>query len=79
MITDEMAAKFHLPPINEYPFSERDWWETFLIQSDREALRALEEQLLGTAKRGADCSELLAARQEARQAIEAFDNGKGEK
>ena len=78
MITNEMAAKFQLPPIDEYPFPERDWWETFLIQSDREALRALEEQLLGTAKKGADYSELLAARQEARQAIEAID-GKGEK
>lgn len=79
MVTKEMAERFHLPPIDEYPFPERDWWETFLIQSDREALRALEEQFLGTAKKGADYSELLAARQEARQAIEAIDNGKGEK
>lgn len=75
----ELAEKYHLPPIEEYPFPERDWWETFLIQSDRDTLAAIEEQILGGAKRGADYTELLAARQEARQAINAIDNGKGEK
>lgn len=79
MITKELAEKYHLPPIEEYPFGERDWWETFLIQSDRDTLAAIEEQILGGAKRGADYTELLAARQEARQAITAIDNGKGEK
>lgn len=79
MITKELAEKYHLPPIEEYPFGERDWWETFLIQSDRDTLAAIEEQILGGAKRGADYTELLAARQEARQAINAIDNGKGEK
>lgn len=75
----ELAEKYHLPPIEEYPFPERDWWETFLIQSDRDTLAAIEEQILGGAKRGTDVTELLAARQEARQAINAIDNGKGEK
>ena len=75
----ELAEKYHLPPIEEYPFPERDWWETLLIQSDRDTLAAIEEQILGGAKRGADYTELLAARQEARQAINAIDNGKGEK
>lgn len=79
MITKELAEKYHLPPIEEYPFGERDWWETFLIQSDRDTLAAIEEQILGGAKRGTDVTELLAARQEARQAINAIDNGKGEK
>lgn len=79
MITKELAEKYHLPPIEEYPFGEMDWWETFLIQSDRDTLAAIEEQILGGAKRGADYTELLAARQEARQAINAIDNGKGEK
>ena len=78
-MTKELAEKYHLPPIEEYPFPERDWWETFLIQSDRDTLAAIEEQILGGAKRGADYTELLAARQEARQAINAIDNGKGEK
>lgn len=72
MITKELAEKYHLPPIEEYPFGERDWYETFLIQSDRDTLRAIEEQLLGTAKRSADNTELLAARAEARAAIEAI-------
>lgn len=79
MITKELAEKYHIPPIEEYPFGERDWWETFLIQSDRDTLAAIEEQILGGAKRGTDVTELLAARQEARQAINAIDNGKGEK
>ena len=72
MITNEMAAKFHLPPIDEYPFPERDWYDTFLIQSDRDALQAIEEQLL-VGKKGADYTELLAARAEARQAIASID------
>ena len=79
MIAKELAEKYHLPPIEEYPFGERDWWETFLIQSDRDTLAAIEEQILGGAKRGTDVTELLAARQEARQAINAIDSGKGEK
>ena len=74
---NELAEKYHLPPIEEYPFGERDWYETFIIQSDRDALAAIEEQILGGAKRGTDYTELLAARQEARQAINAIDNGKG--
>jgi len=72
MITKELAEKYHLPPIEEYPFGEMDWYETFIIQSDRDTLRAIEEQLLGTAKRSADNTELLAARAEAREAIEAI-------
>ena len=74
MITKELAEKYHLPPIEEYPFGEKDWYETFLIQSDRDTLRAIEEQLLGTAKRSADNTELLAARAEARAAIEAIES-----
>lgn len=73
MISKELAEKYNLPPIEEYPFGERDWYETFLIQSDRDALRAIEDQLLGTAKRSADNTELLAARAEARRMIEAIE------
>lgn len=70
MIDAKLAEKYHLPPIEEYPFEEHDWYETFLIQSDRDALKALEETILGTAKRGTDATELLTARQEARQMLE---------
>ena len=75
MISKELAEKYHLPPVEEYPFGERDWYETFLIQSDRDALRALEEQVLGTAKKGTDNTELLAARAAARQELERIDKG----
>lgn len=75
MITKELAEKYHLPPIEEYPFGEHDWYETFLVQSDRDALRAIEEQMFGGAKRGTDYTELLAARAEARRMIESIETG----
>ena len=75
MISKELAEKYHIPPVEEYPFGEKDWYETFLIQSDRDALRALEEQMFGTAKKGTDNTELLAARAEARQELERIDKG----
>ena len=75
MISKELAEKYHLPPIETYPFGEKDWFETFLIQSDRDALCALEEQILGTAKKGTDNTELFSARQEARQMIEQIEKG----
>lgn len=73
MITKELSEKYHLPPIEEYPFPERDWYETFLIQSDRDALRAIEEQMLG--KKGTDYTDILTARAEARQMLEKIDAG----
>ena len=75
MITKELAEKYHLPPIEEYPFGERDWYETFLIQSDKDTLAAIEAQLLGA--KGGDYTELLSARAEARAAIEKIDKGGG--
>lgn len=71
-MTKELAEKYHLPPIEEYPFPERDWWQTFLIQSDRDALTAIEEQILG-GKKGTNYTELLNARAEARAALEKID------
>ena len=76
MIDEKLAAKYSLPPIKEYPFGEHDWYETFLIQSDRDTLTAIELQMLGA--KGDDCTELLKARQEARQMLEQIDEG-GEK
>lgn len=78
MINKELAEKYHLPPKEEYPFGEKDWWETFLIWSDKDTLAALEEIVIG-GKKGGDYTELLAARAEARAAIEAIKNGKVEK
>lgn len=78
MISKELAEKYHLPPIEDYPFPERDWWETFLIQSDRDTLSALEAQIMGTAKRETDYTELLNARAEARAALEKIDNNTSE-
>lgn len=78
MVAKELAEKYGLPPIEEYDFGEHDWYWTFLLRSDHDVLRAIEEQMLGTAKRGADYTELLAARAEARTAMEAIENGKGD-
>lgn len=77
MISKEMAEKYHLPPKEEYPFGEHDWYATFLIQSDKDTLSALEEIVIG-GKKGGDYAELLAARQEARQMLDKIDK-EGEK
>ena len=74
-MTKELAEKYHLPPIEEYPFGERDWWETFLLQSDRDALHALEISVLGTKGTNENYTELLAARAEARQELERIEKG----
>lgn len=75
MISKELAEKYHLPPVDMYPFGERDWYETFLIQSDRDTLRALEMNLLGVKGSNEDYTELLQARLEARQELERIDKG----
>lgn len=77
MINKELAEKYHLPPKEEYPFGEHDWYATFLIQSDKDTLSALEEIVIG-GKKGGDYAELLAARQEARQMLDKIEQG-GEK
>lgn len=76
MIDEKLAAKYDLPPIKEYSHGEHDWYWTFLIQSDRDTLTAIEEQMLGA--KGGDYTELLNARQEARQRLEELAKG-GEK
>ena len=73
MIDSKLAAKYHLPPVEEYPFGEHDWYETFLIQTDRDMLRALEETILGGKK--SDFAELLTARAEARAALVKLEGG----
>lgn len=73
MITNEMAARFHLPPIEEYPFSEEDWYRTFLIQSDYVALKIAEAVYTGEPVD--DYAEVLQARAEARQMINEIEGG----
>ena len=58
MITDEMAAKFGLPPLKDYPFNEADWYNTFLAQSDHVILEAMEATLAG-AKPSTDCDDVI--------------------
>ena len=73
MIDTKLAEKYHLPPIEGYPFGEKEWYETFLVQSDRDTMAAIEAQMLG--KKGSDYTELLEARQEARQMLEEIEGG----
>ena len=73
MISKELAEKYHLPPIKEYPFSERDWYHTFLIQSDYVALKIAEAAFTGESVD--DYTEVLQARAYARQKINEIEDG----
>lgn len=68
MITNEMAARFHLPPIEEYPHSASVWYHTFLIQSDYVANKIAEAAYLGE-EMEEDYTDVLLARKYARQKI----------
>lgn len=72
MISKELAEKYHLPPIEEYPFGERDWYATFLIQSDYVALKAAEAVYLGKTV-DVEMAEIIEARAYARQKINEID------
>lgn len=75
MIKDEIAAKFHLPPIEEYPFPEEDYYRTFLIQSDYIVLKAMEATISGKKDSGIDnLSEIMQGRDYARQMINEIQN-----
>lgn len=76
MITNELAEKFHLPPIEEYPFPARDWYATFLIQSDYVALKAAEAVYLGK-EADEELAEIIEARAYAREQINALDAAQG--
>ena len=71
MIDEKLAEKYLLPPIKDYPFGEHDWYWTFLAQSEKDALAAIENSILGA--KGDDYTEVLKARQEARQRINEID------
>ena len=52
---------------------ERDWLETFLIQTDYQIAKAAEQQILGNPV-SEDTKQLIAARQEARARINELEN-----
>lgn len=74
MISAEMASRFNLPPIRKYPHPTRDWYTTFLIQTDYIVSKAAEAQLMGESVD--DYTDVLRARKIARSAINAIDDGK---
>lgn len=74
MISNELAARYHLPPVEEYPFPEIDWYATFLIQTDYVANKITEATYLGE-EIDEDYSEVLQARKYARQRINELRGG----
>lgn len=77
MISKELAEKYHLPPIEEYPFGERDWYATFLIQSDYVALKAAEAVYLGK-EADKELTEIIESRAYAREKINELEAEAGE-
>lgn len=73
MISNELAARHYLPPIEKYHHPTRDWYYTFLCQSDYVTAKAMEAQLLGESIE--DYTEVLEARKFAREQINKIDNG----
>lgn len=74
MISDELAARFYLPHITKYHHPTRDWYGTFLVQSDYIVTKAMEAQLTG-GEMPEDYADIMAARAECRKAINAIDAG----
>ena len=73
MISKEMAERFHLPEIKKYPHPTRDWYWTFLCQSDYVAAKASESVALG--EDISEYKEVLLARRYAREMINEIDSG----
>ena len=76
MIKNEIAEKYHLPPIEEYPFPEADWYHTFLIQTDYVANKIAEALYLGEemGEESEDYTEVLQARKYARKRINELES-----
>lgn len=68
MISRELAAKYHLPPIESYPFTELEWYQTFLKQTDYVVYKIAESIYLGEELEN-DYTEILQARKFARQMV----------
>lgn len=67
-ISNELAARFHLPPVESYPFPEIDWYTTFLIQSDYIANKIAEANYLNE-ELDENYTDVLQARKFARQKV----------
>ena len=75
MIKKEIAEKYHLPPLEEYPFPEADWYHTFLAQTDYVANKIAESIYLGE-ELDEDYAEIINARKECRAKINELQEGK---
>jgi len=69
---EEIAQRFSLPKIADYPHSEREYWQTFLIQSDYVANKIAESIYLGE-ELDEDYTDVLHARKYARHRINELD------
>lgn len=67
-ISLELAVKFGLPAIEDYPFTELDWYTTFLIQSDYVANKIAEAMFLGE-EPDEDYTDVIQARKVARAKV----------
>ena len=76
-------SHYHMVPLDQYrqdfpalsaEDAERDWLETFLIQTDYQVTKAAEFQLLGHPV-SEDIKTLIAARQEVRARINELEGG----
>ncbi len=67
-ISEEMAARFYLPRVEDYNHSEMDYYQTFLIQSDYVANKIAEALYLGE-ELDEDYTDVINARKYARRRI----------
>ena len=74
MIPNDLALKYHLPSVDNYPFPEIDWYETFLKQTDYIANKIAESIYLGE-ELDDDYSDVIAARKFARNKINELRGG----
>lgn len=72
MITDEMAARFHLPTLKEYEKCELEYYHSFLAQSDYIVSKIAELSFLGE-KPDEDFTDVLSARKYARKKINELE------
>ena len=67
MITDDMAARFHLPPVEEYDFGPMQYYHAFLSETDYVVTKIAEAMYQGETPE--DYTDVLAARKYAREKI----------
>lgn len=73
MITDEMAARFHLPPLKDYTHTESDYYHSFLCASDYVAAKLSEAAYLH--EQTEDYTDVIEARKYARHKINELKDG----